>query len=123
MQFTEPMTMLTDYALAAITGLLGVRLFRAGDRSGQASVRLWAAAFIAIAVTALVGGTHHGGGHILSERTINGLWKATMFMSGFISFFIFMAAVVACLPRPWQFWILGAAVIKLLLYLPWVSIY
>ena len=121
MAFTEPMTMLTDYVLAILTGLLAVSLFRVGHARGQTSVRLWAGAFLAIAATALVGGTYHGSGHILSERILEGLWKMTMYISGFISFFMLMAAVVACLSRRWHSWILGVTIIKLLLYLVWVS--
>ena len=117
---TEPMTLFTDYALATVTGMLAVSLLRLG-RPGQSSATLWAGAFIAISAAALIGGTYHGGGHILSERVLAGLWKITMFISGFISFFMLMAAVVSCLPKRWHFWVLGVTVLKLLLYLVWVS--
>jgi hypothetical protein len=121
MQITEPMTMITDYALAAITGLLGASLLRIGRAKKQLSAGLWSGAFIAIALTALIGGTNHGGGRLLTERVMDGLWKTTLFFSGFISFFMLMAAVVACLPARSHFWILGIAVVKLLLYLAWAS--
>jgi hypothetical protein len=49
---SEPVTMLTDYALGAVSAYLGVRLFRFS--------KYWAIAFLALALAAFLGGTWHG---------------------------------------------------------------
>ena len=116
MNITEPMSLLTDYLLAVLTGTLSFSLLR----MSKMSAKLWAGAFIAIGSAALVGGTFHGAGHILSERTLSILWKITIFIAGFVSFFMLMAAVVDCLPKPWRPWVLCLAIIKLGLYLFWM---
>src|SRR5437764_5958238 len=55
---SEPMTLATDYLLAAVTAAAGVLTLRAAH--GQASRRGWAAAFMALALGAALGGSHHG---------------------------------------------------------------
>jgi hypothetical protein len=121
MSITEPMTFLTDYALAAVTGTLGISLRRIGRDQRQISAKFWASAFMAIALTALVGGTCHGAGHLLSQKALAMLWKTTMLVSGLISFFILAAAVANCLPRRWHRRAISIAAIKLALYLFWIS--
>lgn len=69
---TEPTTLLTDYALGAVSAALGVNLIK---RS-----RLWALAFVALAVAAFLGGTWHG----LWQSDL--LWKATTLSVGVASF-------------------------------------
>jgi len=76
MTIHEPMTLATDYALAAVTGWLSVLLFR----STQRSQRFWAIAFAALALGAFLGGTWHG--FVQS----NLLWKATVLSVGVASF-------------------------------------
>src|SRR5688572_32609503 len=68
----EPMTVLTDYALAAVSGFLAFRLVK--------YARFWALAFGGIALAALLGGTWHGfwRGDVL--------WKATTLTIGVASF-------------------------------------
>jgi len=46
----EPMTLVTDYALAGVTAWLAGSLFRAGE--GQRSRALWSLAFAALALAA-----------------------------------------------------------------------
>jgi len=48
----EPVTMLTDYALALVSAWLGLRLMRIE--------KFWAVAFLALALAAFLGGTWHG---------------------------------------------------------------
>ena len=73
---SEPVTALTDYALAALTAWLATRLFS----SREMAVRLWAAAFVALAVGAFLGGTWHG--FLQSDL----LWKATVLSVGVATF-------------------------------------
>src|SRR5258706_89899 len=73
----EPTTMLTDYALAGVTGWLAWSLFR--SREGQRSRSLWALAFAALALGAALGGTWHGFAPLFAETAVLLLWKATVF--------------------------------------------
>ena len=103
---SEPVTMLTDYALGAVSAYLGVRLFRFS--------RYWAIAFLALALAAFLGGTWHG----LVQSDL--LWKATILSVGVASFG--MVAGSATLTtrgtlRTTLFWL---AVLKLLLYSGWM---
>lgn len=69
---SEPVTMLTDYALGAVSAWLGLRLLKV--------TRYWAVAFLAIALAAFLGGTWHG--FVQSDL----LWKATVLSVGVASF-------------------------------------
>jgi hypothetical protein len=69
---SEPVTLLTDYALGAVSAYLGVRLFGFS--------RYWALAFFALALAAFLGGTWHG----LYRNDV--LWKATLLCVGLASF-------------------------------------
>ena len=69
---SEPVTMLTDYALGAVSAWLGMRLFKFS--------KYWAGAFLALALAAFLGGTWHG--FVQSGL----LWKATLLCVGLASF-------------------------------------
>lgn len=69
---TEPMTALTDFVLAGVSGGLGFLLLK---RS-----KLWALGFLATGLAALLGGIWHGFWH--GEL----LWKATTLSAGIASF-------------------------------------
>src|ERR1044071_1501132 len=71
----EPMTMLTDYALGGVSGVLGLLIFK----NSAVSARLWGVAFLALALTAILGGTFHG-------FRIAWTWKPTVLAIGVASF-------------------------------------
>jgi hypothetical protein len=73
---SEPMTLATDYLLAAVTAVAGVLILRAA--AGQNSRRLWGVAFVALALGAALGGTHHG-------FQLDALWKPTVLVIGLAS--------------------------------------
>jgi hypothetical protein len=102
----EPSTMLTDYALAAVTGYLAFRLYKTGKSPW------WTVAFVALALTALLGGTYHGFGVPV--------WKATVLLAGIISFAMVVGSVIATtrgLPRKV---VLAFAAVKLVVYEAWM---
>lgn len=76
---TEPMTMATDYVLALLSIGLAIRLCAIAKASRQKSVGLWAAAFLATAVSAGLGGTYHGFGNHLGNDAQANLWQATTY--------------------------------------------
>jgi len=116
---SEPVTMATDYALGLGALCGGVLLWRAGSRSGHLSVRLWGAAFFAVAVAAILGGTWHGFSPMLFAASGWMLWKATLAAAGFASFFLVAAAAIASVARRNAVWIVAAAAGKLALFLVW----
>ena len=73
---SEPMTLATDYLLAALTAYLAFRIVRQAD--GQSSRRWWGVAFVALALGAALGGTYHG-------FEIEALWRPTIWMVGLAS--------------------------------------
>lgn len=87
--------MLTDYAMAAVGGGLGVSLARRGLRQGQAPRWLWGGAFVAVALAAVLGGTSHGFGPHLGEGSKGALWLATYSLVGLANLLILAGAVRA----------------------------
>ncbi|MDA2939038.1 hypothetical protein MYX75_12355, partial [Acidobacteria bacterium AH-259-A15] len=120
MNITEPTTMLTDYALAGLGTWLGRKLFLLSASRRQKSIKLWAGAFISTALAALVGGTSHGFALMLSSGITGALWKLTLYLTGFSSFFLLSAVILACLPHPLNRWGLALSTVKLLVYLAWM---
>lgn len=118
MNIAEPMTMLTDYALAGVTGWLGLRLFRARD--GQPARSSWALAFAALAAAALLGGTYHGFAPQLSERTLHLVWKATVLAAGAASFGMLAGSAIATTAGRLRSILLAFAATKLVLYCGWM---
>lgn len=109
MTISEPMTLATDYVLAAATAWLAVLLWKHRER--QRSRLFWCIAFAALAVGAFLGGTWHG--LVQSEA----LWKATLGVVGVASCAMLAGSVLATLTgavRNILLWLAGG---KLLLYL------
>jgi hypothetical protein len=82
MQITEPVTMLTDYALAAAS--LAFALFTAGliGPRNRVSAWFWCAAFVASAVAAAFGGTYHGFSIYLATGIRGRLWNIALYSTG-----------------------------------------
>ena len=118
MTIAEPMTLLTDYALAGVTGWLGWRLLRAGE--GQSARSFWALAFAAITVAAVLGGTHHGFAPQLAEGSLQMLWKATVLAVGIASFAMLAGSVIAVTTGSLRKALLALATAKLALYSGWM---
>lgn len=98
MQLAEPMTLMTDYALAALGVWLGLRTWRAAA-PGSDPRRTWAAAFWAVAAAAALGGSAHGFAPYLSASAASLLWRATMLAIGLTSGLLLWAAARAVAPR------------------------
>ena len=121
MTVAEPMTLLTDYALAGVTGWLGWLMFRA--REGQSARSSWALAFGALTVAAVLGGTHHGFTPWLSDSTLHLLWKATLFAVGIASFAMFAGSTIAVTTGRVRKRLLTLAAGKLALYSGWMLVH
>src|SRR5438093_12481054 len=93
MSIAEPMTVLTDWGLAAVGLAVAIRL-RALEE-GQLPRRLWAACFLAVALAAIAGGTSDGCAPRLADASRAALWLVTYGLGGLGNAFILAGAVVA----------------------------
>lgn len=118
MTISEPVTLLTDYALVAVCGWLGWRLARAAD--GQASRRLWAAAFLALALSAFAGGTFHGFAPLLGDLAARLLWKFTVITIGVFCFGMMAGSAYATTKSPLLTVLIAAASVQLAGYCAWM---
>jgi hypothetical protein len=119
MNITEPTTLLTDYGLGALCLIWGWKLLRVEDRR-RLSPALWARAFFATGLAALLGGTVHGFTLIFPEPLIMAMWKGSLYLTGIAGFFMLAAVVLASLPRAISRWVLAVCVLKLGVYLVWM---
>ena len=103
----EPVTVLTDYALAAVSAVLGFRLLE--------RTRFWALAFLALAVGALLGGTWHG----WWENDL--LWKATTLSVGVASFGMVVGSALQTTRGALLRTLVAVAAIKWALYTAWMT--
>lgn len=114
----EPMTTLTDYALAGVTGWLGWRLSRA--REGQAARSYWSLAFAALALASALGGSYHGFANALGESAQHLLWKTTVLAIGIASFGMSAGSAIAVTDDKPRKLLLALAAAKLALYSGWM---
>lgn len=123
MTISEPVTLLTDYLLAALVAALAIALWRSARATRQGSPRFWAAAFSASALAALAGGSWHGF-HLLLPAAIAGLlWRATTGAIGLAGLLLLLGALRAAIGEPWRTRLTRVAVAKFLIYLVVVNLY
>lgn len=101
--------MLTDYALAGVTGFLCWKLKSNSSRA----TRFWLVAFIALALGAFLGGTYHG-------FHFEWLWKPTVLSVGVASFGMLAGSAYATTAGNVRLTLLIAAAVKLALYEAWM---
>ena len=106
----EPMTLATDYLLAAVSGVAGVLAFR--SRAGQHCREFWAIALAALALAAAVGGTHHG-------FALQALWKPTVFIAGAASAAMVAGSAFATTRGVWRTGLMAFAALKLAAFWLW----
>ena len=114
----EPMTLLTDYALAAVSGYSGWRLLL--RREAQASRRWWAIAFGGLACAAALGGTHHGFAPLMNSTVAQLVWKLTVLGIGAFSFGMVAGSAVAVTTGALRHVVLAAAGVKLAGFWAWM---
>ena len=102
----EPTTVLTDYALAAVSAFLGCKLIP--------NSKFWATAFLALALGAFLGGTWHG----FWQSDL--LWKATTLSVGAASFGMVAGSADAVTAGRLRGGLMAFAVMKLIAYAAWM---
>lgn len=115
---SEPMTMMTDYALGAVSAVLGWRLYESARE--QRSRRYWALAFSALTISALVGGTHHGLAAVMSQAAYVLTWKVTVLAIGIFSFGMLAGSIIAMMRGVARTGLLAFAVMQLAIYTGWM---
>lgn len=94
---TEPMTMLTDYLLAAWCVFLAVSLIRKAGVTGRGHVGLWVVALLVAAFAALAGGTAHGFKLYLGTARHAVVWQTTVFSIGATALLMLIAGIRSAL--------------------------
>lgn len=115
---SEPVTMITDYALGAVGAIFGWRLHH--DARGDRARTCWGLAFGALAVSALLGGTHHGFATVMSETLYHLSWKVTVLAIGLFSFGMMAGSILATASGPLRTGLLVFAGAQLALYTGWM---
>ncbi len=86
-------TMLTDYALAIVTAVLGVLLIR--RQGGGPTARMWGWAFVALALAGVLGGTWHGFEDTIDAATLALIWLLNEWCIGLFGVGVTSATILA----------------------------
>jgi hypothetical protein len=121
MPISEPTTLVSNWVLAAVAVGLGLRLYRVGAGEDRRAQRVWAAAFLAGATTAMAGGIVHGFASALTPFAHDVLWKTVLVGIGVASSLILTGTVLATLDDRWRGAALAGAAGQLAVYLALVS--
>ena len=111
---TEPTTVLTDYLLGIVLLVLAWKALRQDRHDPQLARRLWAWGFVALALSALAGGTWHGFGGRMEGGAA--LWKATVYLVGITDLLMLWGSAVAALGSRVRPWVVAACAAKFLFY-------
>jgi hypothetical protein len=114
---TEPSTLLTDYALAALSAWLGWRLLL---EARQRSVRWWGLGFVATASGSFLGGTYHGFATAMPESVGRALWTATTLAVGLGACLLLTGALMAAVAGTARRWLLAVVWGQFLGYVAWM---
>lgn len=120
MRISEPTTMITDYLLAGLGLFFGRRLLLRSREINQQAIRLWALAFVAMALGAAAGGTSHGFANYLGDLGQTVAWKLTVYAIGLAGVFLASAAIVAHFSGLARRLLLILVAIKFLAYAGWM---
>ncbi len=123
MTITEPATLATDYLLAMATLFFAGGLACRARGEGKTSVRLWAAAFLASAMAALLGGTFHGFRLHFGPLAAAVLWKGTVYAVGLAGLLLLAGTIRAVIAGRWRRLLLTAAVLEFLFYAAWMAVH
>ena len=122
MLISEPVTTLTDYAIAVEALIFAGLLLKPKPKSLiHPPVLFWAAAFVGLAIAAVCGGTYHGFVSLPIDVRW-GLWRGIIYALSFTSGCM-LAAAVSDLPRWVKPWGWGAIALKSAIYLSWTAFY
>ena len=120
MTLHEPMTVLTDYLLAALSAYWARRLARSGKTRLSAAGGNWTWALAASAAAAFCGGSSHGF-PTLPQPLPWILWKSTQASIGLAAYFAIRATALRLLPPGAARAALRLGAAQLAIYLLWIA--
>jgi len=115
---SEPTTMITDFALGAVSAVLGWRLYRSARE--ERARKCWGLAFGALAISAVLGGLHHGFAAVMTQATFAISWKVTVFAIGVFSFGMTAGSVLGTTRGAVRAGLLIIAGAQLVVYAAWM---
>jgi len=111
MQISEPVTMLTDYALGAENLFFAVSTYTRFHSRNRVNGLLLLLGFLAQAISGFAGGTFHGFAAHLQRSTVQSIWNLTMISGGATLAFLASAIHAAEVHRENGKWIVAGVVI------------
>ena len=114
MQITEPVTMLTDYALGAADLFFTISILSTINSRNKVTALLLALGFLAGTVSATAGGTFHGFSLHFEEAGLRRLWNIILLSIGATGAFLGSAVHAAQVRRENGKWIIAALVVTVI---------
>ena len=111
MQITEPVTMLTDYALGAANLLFAISTYSRLHSANRVTGLLLLLGFLAESISAFAGGTFHGFAAHLQGGNRQTLWNLTMVSAGCALAFLSSGVHSADVRRNNGQWIVGGVLV------------
>jgi hypothetical protein len=121
MTIAEPTTTLTDYAMGAVSLVLGAQLAASGTRDSNPPQTLWGMGLLATGVASLIGGSSHGFAPYLSTDARAAFWRATYGAVGMANLLILAAAAAFTLRGAAGRVAVFALTVRLALYLALIT--
>lgn len=120
---SEPMTVVTDYAITVLCAWFAARLIFPKHHRQHFSRQAWAAGFLFTGLGTLLGGTAHGFAPYLSSNAMDMIWKFAFYLAG-LSMASFVAGTVisSVSTRSRQRVFHALNVLGLLTFATWVTI-
>jgi hypothetical protein len=115
----ELTTMLTDYALAAVTAVLGAILIVRG--AAAPPVRLWGWAFVGLAAAGVFGGTFHGLRGTIEPVPLAWLWRLNEWSIGLFGLGAIAATAFAAFAGRVRRVLVALAAVGFLVFVAWTA--
>jgi ABC-type multidrug transport system permease subunit len=116
MQITEPVTMLTDYALGAVNLFFTISILTKLHSRNRVSGILILLGFLSQTIAGFAGGTYHGFALELSSPALRSVWNLTVLTIGASIAFLMSGVHAADVHKENGNWIVAAVAIGVLGY-------
>jgi len=91
LQITEPITLITDFILAAVGLFLGAKLLKKNKISPQKTIKFFAITLLSLSLSAFFGGIYHGFKNIIGVTASAVTWLTTLYSLNVMAFFLLLA--------------------------------
>jgi hypothetical protein len=111
MQITEPVTMLTDYALGAVNLFFAISILTKLHSRNKVSGLLLLLGFLSHTIAGFAGGTYHGFAAAVAPSTLRSIWNLTVLSIGASIAFLASAIHAADVHKENGNWIVAGVVV------------